>query len=67
MGFSRLLAVRRNSLRVFRHPLDHWKEMDSERKEVGKAERQRTACYTDLKQRDCLSFVWGNLAGRITV
>lgn len=35
--------------------------MDSEGNKVGKPERQRTACHTDLKPRIRLRFFWGNL------
>ncbi len=60
MGFSRQSASRRISFRLFRNLLNHWKKTDSEGNKVGKAERQRTACHTDLKQRIRLSFFWGN-------
>jgi hypothetical protein len=66
MDFSKQSASRLILFRLFRNPLNHWGEMDSEENKVGKAKRQRTACQTDLKQSIRLSFFWENLIGEFS-
>jgi hypothetical protein len=59
MDFSKQSASRLILFRLFRNPLNHWGEMDSE-------ENKGTACQTDLKQSIRLSFFWENLIGEFS-